>query len=196
MNKIVNLQSAQASESDLTRILFEGERSRKFYQLLCEAFDANDALLTTAQHFPDPITGPGLIDPSLAVESYSGTIRVRLNQVLAMIDGDDIEIPPVSQESPAPETSRQRPDKVVRATRSDIHNRFPVISVELADDFREKLYEIKRASCTMQEVLFAQFNSDHSLSSITALHKEIHHGFDELEDMIGGAHPLQKVEKV
>lgn len=123
MTKSTNLQAVQANESDGNHIQFEGERFLQFYQLLCEALDANEALSTTSEHFPDPETEPGTIDPRVAVDAYGGTVRDRLNQMLSMIDGDDIRNAPDAQKALPPISVNQLHDQATRTAIRDIYNR-------------------------------------------------------------------------
>lgn len=78
---------------DAGPITLEGDRARRFYQSLCEALDANDALATSAKSFSPPIaSGPGVINGSLAVEAYSKLLRDRLNLMLLIIEGEEASI--------------------------------------------------------------------------------------------------------
>lgn len=86
-----NPHAAQVNEVDRTTIHIEGERSRQFYLLLCEAFDANDVLARSVDSFPEYLAAPGIIPPNLAVEAYTHTIRERLNKLLSMVDGEDLK---------------------------------------------------------------------------------------------------------
>lgn len=72
-------------------IHFQDERASRFYWTLCQAIDAVESLALIKDQFPPISLGAGEVHPQLAVEAFATVIRERLNLLLSMVDGEDVQ---------------------------------------------------------------------------------------------------------
>lgn len=55
-----------------------------------------------------------------------------------------------------------------------------------ADQLRDTLFEIEEVSLTMQEILLANFQPEHTVCALIALRKQLHKHFEDCIELLHG----------